>query len=92
MRRLFPASKNCLLLSISVLTLAYGASAQQKTAPPKQAPAKNAAVVKPKIRTITAFIQFGPISLSSIFFCLSSFVFLSLFRLRCCLCSGETTK
>src|SRR2546425_8827976 len=60
MRRPFSCLKNCLLLSISVLTLALGASAQQKTAPPKQAPAKNAAVVKPKIRTITAFINLDP--------------------------------
>ena len=57
MRRPFSCVKNYLLLLISALTLAGGASAQQKTAPPKQPTAKNAAVVKPKIRTITAFIN-----------------------------------
>ncbi len=60
MRRPFSCLKNYLLLSISVLTLAGGASAQEKTAPPKQSPVKNAAVVKPKIRTITAFINLDP--------------------------------
>jgi uncharacterized protein (UPF0210 family) len=60
MRRPFSCLKNYLLLSLSVLTFAGVASAQQKTAPPKQSPVKNAAVVKPKIRTITAFINLDP--------------------------------
>ena len=60
MRRPFSCLRNYLLLSLSVLTFAGVASAQQKTAPPKQSPAKNAAVVKPKIRTITAFINLDP--------------------------------
>jgi uncharacterized protein (UPF0210 family) len=60
MRRPFSCLKNYLLLSLSVLTFAGVASAQQKTAPPKQSPVKNAAVVKPKIRTITAFMNLDP--------------------------------
>ncbi len=60
MRRPFSSLRNYLLLSLSVLTFAGVASAQQKTAPPKQSPVKNAAVVKPKIRTITAFMNLDP--------------------------------
>jgi uncharacterized protein (UPF0210 family) len=64
MRRPFSRLGTHLLLSIGVLTLAPVASAQQKTAPAKQAAAEKksaaSAAVKPKIRTITAFINLAP--------------------------------
>ncbi len=59
MRRSFSSLLNHLLLAFFVLTLAGFLSAQQKPAPRKQAAAASA-VVRPKIRTITAFINLDP--------------------------------
>jgi uncharacterized protein (UPF0210 family) len=59
MRRLFSRPTNRLLLAVALLNFGSLASAQQKAAPPKQSPATTSDV-RPKIRTITAFINLEP--------------------------------
>jgi uncharacterized protein (UPF0210 family) len=60
MRRFIAVSKNSLLLSVALLHCAILASAQQKPVPPKILAPARTTEVKPKIRTITAFLDLDP--------------------------------
>jgi hypothetical protein len=57
MRRSFSFAKNCLILTPIFLGLASASLAQQPSAPAKRASATPSIEVKPKIRTVTAFIN-----------------------------------
>jgi len=60
MRRFIAVSKNSLLLSVALLHCTIIASAQQKPVPPKTPTSARATEVRPKIRTITAFLDLDP--------------------------------
>jgi len=60
MRRFIAISKNSLLLSVALLHCTIIASAQQKPVPPKTPTSARATEVRPKIRTITAFLDLDP--------------------------------
>jgi uncharacterized protein len=60
MRRFIAISKNSLLLSVALLHCTILASAQQKPVPPKTPTPARATEVRPKIRTITAFLDLDP--------------------------------
>jgi hypothetical protein len=57
MRRSFSFAKNCLILTSIFLGLANASLAQQPSAPAKRASAAPSTEAKPKIRTVTAFIN-----------------------------------
>ena len=59
MQHSFCFAKNCLLMAAILLSLASASFAQQQPAPAKRATSSSSGV-KPKIRTVTAFINLDP--------------------------------